>query len=70
MTRIINGYAQPDIVAEKDNEKIVIFVETPKTLHNKEHMGAVATSWRWLQKHEPNARIDLVYTVPKRRHYG
>lgn len=63
MTRIINGYAQPDIVAEKGEEKIMVFVETPKSL--KWNVKALTRSWLWINKHEPNTRVDLVHTVPR-----
>ena len=67
MTKIVEGYAQPDIVAEKDNKKIAIFVETPYTLHSKGHMRSIAKSCQWLKKHEPNTEVQLIHTVPKER---
>ncbi len=63
MTKIIDGYAQPDIVAEKGNEKIMIFVETPNSL--KVNAEALSKSWSWLQEHESSTRVDLVQTVPR-----
>ncbi len=63
MTKIINGYAQPDIVAEKGEEKIMVFVETPTSL--KQNAQALKNSWLWIDRHEPNTRVDLVHTVPR-----
>jgi hypothetical protein len=34
MTRIVSGYAQPDIVATRDNKKGLVFVETPQSFKN------------------------------------
>lgn len=65
MTKVINGYAQPDIVAEKGKKKIVIFVETPSTMRNREYMRALARSYLWLRENEPKTRVDLVHTKPK-----
>ena len=63
MTKIIDGYAQPDIVAEKDGEKVAIFVETPSTL--RYNIKAIAKSYQWLQEKEPKTRVDLIQTVPR-----
>lgn len=65
MTRIINGFAQPDIVAEKGDEKIMVFVETPKSL--RANSRAFGKSLEWLRENEPDTRVDLVQTVPRKK---
>lgn len=63
MTRIVDGYAQPDIEAEREGEKVVVFVETPASL--KENALALKKSLKWLEEHEPHTRVDFVHTVPR-----
>lgn len=63
MTEIIDGYAQPDIVATKGKDKIAVFVETPHSL--KANIKALAKSFLWYRDNEPNTRVDLVHTVPR-----
>ena len=63
MTEIINGYAQPDIVATKGRTKIAIFVETPHSL--KANVKALTKSFLWYKNNEPNTRVDLVHTVSR-----
>ena len=65
MTQIINGYAQPDIVAKKGTEKVAVFVETPSSL--KKNATALKRTWLWIGEHEPNTRIDLVQTVSRKK---
>lgn len=65
MTQIVDGYAQPDIEAIKGNEHLIYFVETPNTM--KVNAPAIKKSYIWLSKYCPNARVNLVYTVPNRR---
>ena len=63
MTKIINGFAQPDITAEKGNEKIAVFVETPGSLRT--NARALGRSLEWFRENEPGTRVDLVQTVPR-----
>ena len=65
MTKIINGYAQPDIEAQKGQQKRLIFVETPSSL--KQNTEALQKSLVWLQRNEPNTIVGLVHTVPSAR---
>ena len=64
MTKIINGCAQPDIVATKGKEKVAIFVETPHSL--KANIKALIKALLWYRDNEPLTRVDLVHTVPRR----
>lgn len=64
MTRILNGYAQPDIEATKGNEKVLVFVETPSSL--VENAPALKETMSILQKRRPQPRVDVVVTKPKR----
>lgn len=68
MTKIIDGYAQPDIVATKGKEKIAVFVETPHSL--KANSKALFKSFLWYKENEPDTRVDLVHTVPRRGKAG
>ena len=63
MTRIINGYAQPDIVATKGDEKVMVFVEIPKSLRN--NAKAIQKTLEYINATEPNTRVDLVQTKPR-----
>lgn len=63
MTRIVDGYAQPDVVAEKDGKKVVVFVETPESL--RKNIAALVRSWLRIKENEPDTRVDLVHTVPR-----
>lgn len=64
MTRIIDGFAQPDIVARKGSEERYIFVETPQSL--RENAGALEKTMGWLRDNKPNATVDFVQTVPRK----
>lgn len=66
MTRIVDGYAQPDIVAEKGDEKIMVFVETPSSWKNRGLVEALKKSFKWIRKYEPNTRVDIVQTASRR----
>jgi len=63
MTKILDGYAQPDVEATKGNETILTFVETPHSLVlNK---NALKKSLHWLKQHRYDVRVDLVVTKPR-----
>ena len=63
MTKILNGYAQPDIEAEKEGNKIIIYVETPNSF--KKNIRYLKRSITWIKENEPDTRIDLIQTVPR-----
>lgn len=65
MTRIVNGYAQPDIEATKDNETELIFVETSQSM-NKLWAKAVKKTCRWLKQNRPNVQLTLIVTKPRK----
>lgn len=64
MTKIIGGYAQPDIEATKGNETRLIFVETPNSM-TKQWVNAMKKTIRWIKRYRPQAKVDLVVTKPK-----
>lgn len=64
MTQIIDGYAQPDVEAIKDDEHIICFVETPSTL--RANAQALKKSFVWIREHYPKAKVNLVCTVPRK----
>ena len=45
MTRVINGYAQPDIVATKGEKQRLIFIETPESLKKNAHALGKTLGW-------------------------
>ena len=63
MTKVLNGYAQPDIEATKNGETIMVFVETPRSL--RENARAIGKSLGWIGENEPDTRVDLVCTKPR-----
>ena len=65
MTRIMGGCAQPDIVATKDGATRMLFVETPSSL--RDNTEALKRAYVWLSAHEPDATVELVVVVPRRR---
>jgi len=60
MTRIINGVAQPDIVARKEGQVRYIFVETPESL--KANEKPLLEAWHSILQKEPTAKIEVVRT--------
>jgi|TARA_Y100000310_G_scaffold328100_1_gene395627 hypothetical protein len=63
MTKIIDGFAQPDIEATRGSEKLYVFVETPDSL--SEHAGAIKKSIVWFKDHAPGATTRLVVAKPR-----
>ena len=65
MTRILDGFAQPDIEATRGSGKRLIFVETHGTLST--NATALKKSIRWLKVNEPDTRVDLVMVKPRKK---
>jgi len=63
MTKILGGYAQPDIEATKGDETILVFVETPESL--VENALALKKTMDLLRKRKVQPRVDLVVTKPR-----
>lgn len=63
MTKIVSGFAQPDIEATKGSEKVLIFVETPGSL--KANVGALKKTYHWLVENEPETKLIFIRVKPR-----
>lgn len=65
MTKVLDGYAQPDIEAERNGEKLLVFIETPESL--KSMKAPLKRSVAWLRANEPATKVRFVITKPRGR---
>lgn len=64
MTKIMDGFAQPDIEATKGTEKILVFVETPDSLSR--NAKELKRTLAYLKAKKPGTQVDLVMTKPRK----
>jgi len=62
MTRVVDGYAQPDIDAYKGRERLVYFVETRETLATS--APAIVKSMAWLKENDYGTQTKIVVVKP------